>query len=151
MMKLLTMDCLNFELWQWLILFLIMLPAVISDIRRQSVHMIPVLFGTAVGIVASFFVDGCGFSNILYGLLIGAFLLFAAALLKGNIGIGDGFVCMFVGSVIGWKLTLMSILFAFIGAAIICLVLLMLRKVSRHTRIPLVPFIASGVLCVGLM
>lgn len=86
-----------------------------------------------------------------YERLIGFFaasvpLLLAAVLSRGGMGGGDIKLMAVCGLVLGWKLILLALLIAVISGAVYGCILLALHKKGRKSELPLVPFLAGGML-----
>ncbi|MDO4952540.1 MAG: prepilin peptidase [Synergistaceae bacterium] len=82
------------------------------------------------------------------GALAGFALLFAIYLLsrKKGMGLGDAYLMLGFGAIFGWKITLLGLYCAFFAGGCTAAVLLLAKKASRKTALPLVPFLATGAL-----
>lgn len=59
-------------------------------------------------------------------------------------GLGDACIMLGIGAVMGLKLTLFSLYIAFLIGAVYSVPLLLTKKATRKTALPLVPFLAAG-------
>lgn len=89
--------------------------------------------------------------NPILGLIIGSGSLFLVAVLGGLIyktddamGGGDIKIYAPIGMFLGWKLTLVSLLFSITIGGVISVILLVVFKVGKKTAIPFGPFIVVG-------
>lgn len=86
--------------------------------------------------------------ELIYSLLsgVGAFVTFLIVYLvsKGKMGMGDCKYTAVIAFYFGYYFWLQSILYTSVIAIIVSLVLLMLKKIDRETKIPFMPFLVSG-------
>ena len=82
------------------------------------------------------------------GALAGFALLFAIYLFsrKKGMGLGDAYLMLGFGALFGWKITLLGLYCAFFAGGCTAAVLLLAKKASRKTALPLAPFLAAGAL-----
>lgn len=90
-----------------------------------------------------------GFRPLLDG-VFGAFsgfaLMFAIYLCsrKKGMGLGDAYLMLTVGAVLGFKLTILALYATFIAGGLYAISMLLMKKASRKTALPLAPFLAGG-------
>ncbi len=65
---------------------------------------------------------------------------------KRWLGSGDITFGIFMGLILGWKLTILALVLSYIIGALVCLFLLATKKIRRTTLIPFIPFLATGTL-----
>lgn len=118
-----------------------------------------VLYGLGVFVVTTLinvFVNNISFKESLLasafgGIGIGGILLIIALIAKSALGMGDVKLFFVIGLVLGLQDTYYVLLVSIIIMAVVSIVLLILKKVSRKTKIPMAPFVALGFLvCVIL-
>mgnify|MGYP003807528283 CR=1 FL=1 len=63
---------------------------------------------------------------------------------RGGMGWGDATLAAGTGSIMGWKMLLLTLYSGFMAGGILALLLLLAGKVRRKDAIPLVPFLALG-------
>ena len=83
-----------------------------------------------------------------YGAVFGfslMFVLYLASRRKG-MGLGDAYFMLGYGALFGLKMTLLGLYCAFLTGGCLACVLLIAKKVTRKTAMPLVPFLAIGAL-----
>ncbi len=88
--------------------------------------------------------------NPIIGIVSGAGTLLLIAIVGSvayktdAMGMGDVKLLAVVGLFLGWRLTLVALLFSVIIAAITSLVLILLKKINSKSEVPFGPFIAIG-------
>lgn len=82
----------------------------------------------------------------LMGALPGLGLLVLSYGMRGQIGRGDAYLMCISGAALGVKQGMALLFYALLLAGSISLVLLVLRKVKKDTKIPFVPFLLGGYL-----
>ena len=118
----------------------------IFDIKEKA---IPVLFlvvgGILAGMGAVYSVIGgeVGWYFPLVGMIPGAALLVIAKITE-KMGYGDGIVLLMIGGMNGYRGSLLVLCMGSFFASIFCVVLLAVRKVKKHNRIPYVPFLTGA-------
>jgi len=66
---------------------------------------------------------------------------------KGRgMGLGDVKLAIFMGLFLGWQKTILAFYIAFVGGALIALVLMVFKKAGRKTLVPFGPFLIFGTL-----
>ena len=118
----------------------------IFDIKEKA---IPVLFLVVGGILAGagavygVIVGAASWYLPLFGMMPGAALLVIARITE-KMGYGDGIVLLMIGGMIGYRGSLLVLCMGSFFASIFCVVLLAVRKVKKHSRIPYVPFLTGA-------
>jgi len=125
-----------------------------SDMRKQIIPDRLVLIGLAIAVL--FTAHACARGQTVSPLwemlasfaISGAPLMLVILVTRGGMGAGDMKLMAMLGALFMWRAALLSMLFGIILAGVFALVLMLLRKASRGTRIPLAPFITAGLLLV---
>lgn len=122
----------------------------VFDIRYRKVPVWMVLLGGAVTVGAG--ICGCvqGENSVgaLMGGLIPGTILLLLALATQKAGWVDGIVLMLLGSILGFWQCVLAAMLSLVMISALSVVLLVLKKVDKRTRIPYVPFLTMGfVLC----
>lgn len=140
------------ELPAYLALFEALLIISFIDLEHQIIPDLISLPGTLAGVLASLFLLPHGPLMAVFGGLVGGGVLYAVGVLGGVLlkqeamGGGDIKLMAMVGAFLGWKIALLTIIFAaFLGSLIGGAMLLLLRH-SRRTPIPFGPYLALGAL-----
>ena len=128
-----------------LILISLLIASSIIDYQLQIIPNKITYFGIILGLIFSLIFDYISIKLALLGLIIPAgFLLLIALITKGGMGIGDVKFAAMIGTFIGPKLTLIGIFLGALLGSIIGLVLLLLGKKTRKSKLPFGPLIAIG-------
>lgn len=132
-------------------LFLWLLVMSLFDIRYRKVPVwLLMTGGVAVAIVGIY---GCvsgerGLAEFLLGMIPGLFLLLLAAGTR-KAGWADGIVLIYLGSVMGLGQCIAAAMLSLVMISVWSILLLIMRKADKGTRIPYVPFLTMGYgLCV---
>jgi leader peptidase (prepilin peptidase)/N-methyltransferase len=125
----------------------------IFDLKEKAVPWLFLASGSvlvAVGVVYSIFVGEMAWYHPLVGMIPGALLLLIARITE-KMGCGDGFVLLMIGGVDGYMGSFVVLCMGSFFAALFCVVLLAVRKVKKHSRIPYIPFLTGAYfLCLGI-
>ena len=121
------------------------------DIRHRKVPVWAVLTGVVIIMGAG--ISGClweadQYLAFLTGMIPGAVLLLLAAVTK-SVGWVDGVVLMLAGSVMGFWRCVLTAAISLITLSAVAMVLLILKRVDKRTRIPYIPFLVIGVVFSG--
>ncbi len=114
----------------------------IMDIRKCNVSVWMLIPGGLLAVTAIVCRQGDA-GDMLKGMLPGVFLL-ATAFATKKAGHGDGIVMMFLGILSGGGSSLLIFGISLSLAALVSLVLLVLRKAGKNTRIPFLPFLTAA-------
>lgn len=119
----------------------------VVDIRKGAFSgrslVVSLIFFTIV-MVAVCFLNIKDWKIIMSGAAAGAVFLLASVVTQGAIGMGDGYILTVCGMVLGIYQVVVLIILALCLAAVVGILLCMLKKAGRHTKIPFVPFICAG-------
>ena len=63
---------------------------------------------------------------------------------RGGMGAGDMKLMALIGALFTWKTSLLTMFFGIVAAGLFAVGLVVLRKASRKTHLPLAPFLAAG-------
>lgn len=120
----------------------------LQDLQRRSISVR--FLGAAAlllaGIGIAFPVQGRTLPELALALLAGGLLLLGAILLPGQIGAGDGLVFLLLGPVLCARQVWMALLLALLGQGVLSAGGLLMRRLSKESRVPFVPAAAAGVL-----
>ncbi len=89
--------------------------------------------------------------TILLDLIPGVLMYVLSKLSPKSIGEGDALVLIFIGSVVGYMKEMEFLIISVFLAGLIALILFVLKKVDRDTKLPFVPFLSVGVLAGGFL
>ena len=63
---------------------------------------------------------------------------------RGRMGLGDAVLMLGIGAFMGFKLTLLSLYLGFMCGGLVVIPLLLAKRVTRKTAVPLGPFLCAG-------
>lgn len=142
----------NFEIWQWAILVIILTPSTILDIKKHEINLWLVTVGLLTGILLRTLLCGMpGLGHFIVPLIPGIIMIIVACLAKGCIGIGDGLMCLFLGSVLSFTAVIISIFSGFLVASAFGMIMLLFKKMNRKSEMPFIPFMYMGVIICGIV
>lgn len=122
----------------------LLIPLVVIDLRHQ---IIPDSLN-GLGAIAGFLtivISGNAFLDAVTGAFIGGgIMLFIAIISRGGMGGGDIKMMAWLGLFLGWKLTLLALIIAFVTGGVGSLLLILLGIKKRKDFIPFGPFLALG-------
>ena len=120
------------------------------DIRYKTIPVIPVI--VMGGMLLTYRVwNGTGWMELLGGCLPGGIFLLISLLTREKIGSGDGLVLLALGCGFAIEEVVGIVGMALFFAAIVAIVLLVVKKASRKTEIPFVPFLFLGFLVTAVV
>lgn len=141
----------NLEIWQWVLLLMVLVPISIKDIRTKRINGAIVIVAILVAIKCRLKLDDERDLEILLSFLPGAFLYVLSMATREKIGKGDALLVSFIGSVCGLRFSIVMLLLSFIVSSVTALVLLVMKKATKNTEMPFAPFLSIGVLAGGLI
>jgi len=126
--------------WAYYVLALMLLTASFTDVRNGKIPNWITYPGVLAGLIGHTVCGGlAGDGPLTLGLvgsaggLAAGFLPLMVAWLAGGIGGGDAKVMGAVGALTGWRFTLAAMLYGFVVAAVMALVVMIRKKVTRKT------------------
>jgi prepilin peptidase CpaA len=126
--------------WPYYVLAVMLAAAAYTDVRYQKIFNWTTYPGVVAGLVGHTLAGGLtghgplelGLAGSAVGLAVG-FLPLMLAWLAGGIGGGDAKVMGAVGALTGWRFTLAAMLYGFAVAALMAVVVMVMRRVTRET------------------
>ena len=121
--------------------------------RQQQIFLIPVLGLGLVGVHHAWFFRQESLSSLVIGGIIGGVFFGLQYLLskKRLVGVGDIWLGIALGLLFGWLTLLFVLLLAYVGGAIISLILVAVGRIQCQDPLPLGSFLAAASICVLLM
>jgi len=133
-----------------IVLFSVIVPVAVVDLRHKIIPDKLNLAGFILGIPLALESKEILYSCII-GLLAGGGLLLLIALVsRGGMGGGDIKLAAVLGLLLGWKLLLVTLFWAFVAGGIAGLTMLTLRLVRLKEPIPFGPCLALGAIIAAL-
>lgn len=119
----------------------------VSDIRKKEIP-----FGmTAAGMTAAAVYTMCRMRNgavsvteLIFSLLPGLCFLLLSRCTKEKIGYGDGLMLLIIGAAVGFYQCFFALCIGLFFSACFAVLLLILHKAGKGSRLPFIPFLALG-------
>lgn len=119
----------------------------VLDMWKKKISFIPVILMVVTGFSVRIIQGDIGQSWVWYGFFPGAGCILLSLVSKGAIGMGDGWMLLGMGALMGYELLFYTCIFGMLLAAAAAGVLFLVFHKSRKYSIPFVPFLAAGYLC----
>ena len=113
----------------------------IEDMRKKEIQVYVVLTFGIAGVILRLFYQNVSMRNMLLGMAIGIGMMFASLVTAGQIGLGDGLLLTVTGIFLGAYGNAMLFLHGLLFAAVWSLVVVLVFRKGRKTKIPFVPFL----------
>ena len=113
------------------------------DIRRREISLLLTVVYAGCGIIYSI-LQGRKIQDVLIPAGIGILFLAAGMISRGAIGAGDCWILLALGALLDTETYIRMLCIGFFLAAFWSGILLVIRRKSRKTEIPLVPFLLAG-------
>lgn len=113
------------------------------DIRRREISLLLTVVYAGCGIIYSI-LQGRKIQDVLIPAGIGILFLAAELISRGAIGAGDCWILLALGALLDTETYIRMLCIGFFLAAFWSGILLVIRRKSRKTEIPLVPFLLAG-------
>lgn len=123
----------------------------VKDMKDQEVPLI-YLAGTAIlGMLLLIYNPNITLLDSALGIALGGALLLFSWITKGALGQGDAWVMMVIGLLLGWQMAIALFLYGLFLSALWGGYLLIIRRQSRKTKVPFIPFLWGGALLIYLI
>lgn len=129
-----------------LLLGILLLLCTIQDLINKRVFLWVIGVGAILTVVCLFFMERPDLLNRIAGFSVGLTILFLSKITAGKIGMGDGLILCVTGLGLGFWCNLELFGLALFLAAMLSILLLILRIVDRKQSIPFIPFLFTGYL-----
>lgn len=129
----------------------------VYDFKFMEIPMIVIWTGVVAALVYALYFDWSNFyqgmdifqarifSGILGGGIAFLFFFFLVWVSKERwMGMGDAYLGILVGLIVGWPLVLMALFLAFTLGALFGIGLILLKKKTLQSQVPFAPFLATG-------
>lgn len=139
--------------------FSLLLVILVYDLRFMEIPML--ILWTAVGWTLAYliFSDWVNFDSYtsfmslnipsgIIGAAIGFLLFFALVAISHEkwMGMGDAYLALLMGLILGWPKILLALMIAFTVGAIVGLLLILIKKKTMKSQIPFAPFMVIGIM-----
>ena len=127
-----------------------------TDIKERNIYTMPLIVSAAGAVIMSVIMiigapagEECDifYSELAGPALVGALIIFAAALFKGHIGAGDAYLLAALGFILGIRQHLGTMIIAVFAAFIyagVCVMIGRTQKRRFYAEIPFAPFVMIG-------
>ncbi|MDF2905078.1 MAG: putative rane protein [Herbinix sp.] len=129
-----------------LILGAMLLCCAIQDLRNKKVTLWVLIIGAVLTVGCLPFAHNLSIAGRIGGLAVGLAVVLLSKVTEGKIGMGDGILLCISGLSLGFWCNLELFGIALLLAAMLSILLLILRRVNRKQSIPFVPFLFVGYL-----
>lgn len=129
----------------------LLLLTAIQDIRNKSISTWILLSGLVLVVIGVPFTSSLSLLDRGLGLLTGLSVMGISKATGGKIGMGDGMLLCISGIGLGFWNNLELFAIGLFLAAIVSIVLLIMKKVNRKHSIPFVPFLFMGYLIIFMI
>lgn len=133
--------------FKFVILFCFLIVISNIDIKHQDVYTVTTIPAIAVGVVlaiAEQYLSMTSVVNYLLGGLIAAGVIALIVYITGAMGEGDIEIAGLCGIFLGWKLTIVMMILAFVTGGVMGIVLIATKVKGRKEYIAFGPFLALG-------
>ena len=112
-----------------------------EDLKDRELTLRWIVIFALAGFAFELLSDSRDIAGMLSGAGIGAVMVALSAITSGGIGLGDGLVVIAVGFTLGFSATFAVVMTSFLAAALYALFLTVVKKKSKKTRYPYMPFL----------
>ncbi len=130
-----------------IIIMLILIGATFEDLRKKSIPIILVGMAGLVSVICvglNLYLGNNILPDTMLSFLPGLAIIGIAYSTKQAIGFGDGLMICSIAPVFGTENLVTGVFLAFLFSSVVSIVLFILRKATRKTQIPFLPFITLG-------
>ena len=117
-----------------------------DDVRDRNIRLMEVAVFGIIGVVLHIIYHSHSIESVLGGMAIGGAMYIVSILTKEKIGKGDAAVVGVIGIFLGFTDTLVLLWLSSVLAAIFGCVYIKVKKLSKDTELPFVPFMLTGYL-----
>jgi len=117
----------------------------IEDLLFKKIRTWELVVGTAV-MVIFMTIEKVDIKELLPGIIVSFMFIIVSLLSKGNFGLGDSWVIGIAGLGLDFQEFTFMLGASFCVAAFVSVIMILLKKSSRKTKIPFVPFLLAGFL-----
>jgi prepilin signal peptidase PulO-like enzyme (type II secretory pathway) len=144
-----------FMAWQWginlaplalsFVALLFLLFCSLTDLETGYIYDSWAIAMAVAGLVLRVFGGWPAVLDGVLGAALGFGLIFLIVIVsRGGMGFGDAMLMLGVGAVFGWKMTILCLYLGFFAGGIVTIPMLIMKKATRKTAVPLGPFLAAG-------
>lgn len=120
------------------------------DLKKKEIPVWSILIFGIIGIVLAFLGDIMNPMSYVGGLMIGLLVIGTAAATKETVGYGDGMTIAVCGIYLGFFKTFFVLFYGLLLCLAVSAVLMALKRRTGKTRVPFLPYLLSGYVCLFL-
>ncbi len=136
---------------RWLITFVFLIVNAWKDLRTNNIYWGLTLVILGVGLVLQCISPYSSLYDFVWGIVLGGAVLAVSVITKGAIGLGDGWMILAMGLMVGGTAAFMTCVLASCGAGLVGLFLMNVKKKRRTYEIPFAPFLLIGAISYWMM
>jgi len=132
----------------YILMMAILIIASIYDIRYREIPlwtMILAMLISIMNLIFSIYLGKFTFIDFVYTAFPGILFLLLAFLFSGSMGFGDGAMLLAVSPVFGVSRVYLGIVIALLFNVLFSIILIILKKAGRKTKMPFIPFLTIGI------
>lgn len=133
----------------WILTFLMV--CAVTDLKEQKIFSVFCFANSVIALIIHLLMKDILWTNILFGMILGAAFYVISIFTKEAIGKGDAIVVFTLGCIIGIEQVIKVLILSFFSCSIFSVLGMITKKCRLKTRIPFVPFILLGELIVLLV
>ena len=123
-----------------------------TDLLRFRVPNVITYPGTVLALIAAVLMpDGDIGQALLAAVAGGGFFFILAFITSGGIGLGDAKLAMLIGAGLGVQIAMQALFWGIVAAAVVMVLMLVLRTVTRKQAVPYAPFLSLAAIAVMLV
>ncbi len=123
------------------VLGILLLATALQDVRTKRISLWIILLGAVLICAGIPFAKEITIIDRVLGTLVGVVILITSKASRGKIGMGDGYLLCVTGICLGFWSNMELFALALFAAALVSILLLILRLADRKKSIPFVPFL----------
>lgn len=123
---------------------ILLLPGLILDLKTRKIPVLYAVVFLAAALTINLVFRRIAVLDMLYGAAIGIIFFLISGVTKESIGYGDDLLILSLGIWSGGKMLADSLLLSFSMAGIGGIVMIMIKKKGKKSRMPFVPYLFIG-------
>lgn len=148
----------------YLVSFSLLITVFVYDLKLMEIPMLVLWIGVGGTILYFTFSDWNNFNSVAgvsslklvsgaIGAVVAFLFFFALSYFSKEkwMGMGDAYLALWAGLIMGWPKILLALMLAFTAGAIGGIILIALKKKTMRSQIPFAPFLAGGVILAVFM
>ncbi|MBQ7782036.1 MAG: prepilin peptidase [Lachnospiraceae bacterium] len=129
--------------------FAVLIGSSIYDVRQKTIPLWILGAGGVWAVINSVVLAGqtgvpSALQTVAVGILPGAALLFLGFLTEKKVGYGDGLLLVIMGILEGGKAVLLTFCMGLFLQSVLAVVLVIIKKADKQTKIPFAPFLLAA-------